>query len=280
MRARGRGGWRLFAWLFAIAGGALLARSVGARRMRTRARHWLRGRRLHLYGRLQGAAYRLGGGTPSPDVPDLVLTDRIRSTLGGLEKKLDIPHLHVMVNNRVALLHGEVSTADDAAAVVAAVRRVPGVSAVHSELAVGLTPGDTRPSEGRLNQQPSPMLTAFIRAAESAMTRPEPPAKSIVGAVLTTWFERLPRRERAHVASHLPPDVRALVAPIRRRQPTDVRSPSELYTTVAARCDLHDYYTAREVTRAVLGALRDLVPEERRDIEVVLPEQLAAIWAP
>lgn len=102
----------------------------------------------HLAGQLKGTAYRLSGGHPDPHVPDDVLADRIRSSLGPIEKRLDLPRIHVMVEKHVALLHGDVATAADAEELVASVQRVPGVAGVESYLHVGLIPGDTRPSEG------------------------------------------------------------------------------------------------------------------------------------
>ena len=115
-----------------------------ARRQVDFARHQLR----HAAGRLDGLSYRLSGRHPETDVPDNVLADRIRSDLGGLEKRRDLPHIHVMVEKRVALLHGDVATQDDADAIQQAVAAVPGVEGVKSHLHVGLLPSDTRPSDG------------------------------------------------------------------------------------------------------------------------------------
>lgn len=103
----------------------------------------------HGAGQLKGTAYRLSGGHPDPRVPDDVLADRIRSSLGPIEKRLDLPRIHVMVEKHVALLHGDVATDADADELIAAVERVPGVARVESHLHVGLLPGDTRPSEGK-----------------------------------------------------------------------------------------------------------------------------------
>lgn len=111
------------------------------------------GRRLrYLSGRLEGLSYRIEGRHPDPNVVDNVLADRIRSKLGGLEKQRDLPHIHVMVEDHVALLHGEVSTREDADAIESAVALVSGVKDVHSHLHVGLIGGDTRPSEGRAHR--------------------------------------------------------------------------------------------------------------------------------
>jgi BON domain len=99
-------------------------------------------------GRLEGLRYRLAGRHPDPDVDDLVLADRVRSTLGPMEHRLDIPRLHVQVQAHEVLLHGDVVDQGQAATILEATRAVPGVRAVHPHLCVGLLPGDTRPSEG------------------------------------------------------------------------------------------------------------------------------------
>jgi hypothetical protein len=93
-----------------------------------------------------GILYDLSGRKPDPNVADDVLADRIRSKIGPLEHKLDIPRIHVMVQDHVAILHGEVDLRTKAAALEWAVRRVSGVKDVESHLHVGLAPGDTRPS--------------------------------------------------------------------------------------------------------------------------------------
>ena len=141
-----------------VAGGLVLAGGAVLLRPDTRAnkvaRHQLdraASRARYLGGRLQGLRYRLRGGHPDPDVIDNVLADRIRSSIGGLEKRLDVPHIHVMVEGHVALLHGEVTSEEDALQLERAVAAVPGVVDVESYLHVGLTSGDTRPSEGRVD---------------------------------------------------------------------------------------------------------------------------------
>ena len=106
-------------------------------------------RRLrYVSGLMQGLSYRLAGRHPDPNVTDDILADRIRSQLGGLEKHLDLPHVHVMVEKHVALLHGEVATEADVEAIEKAVASVSGVKGVKSHLHVGLIGGDTRPSQG------------------------------------------------------------------------------------------------------------------------------------
>jgi hypothetical protein len=98
--------------------------------------------------RLRIVAQRLVGNVPDPNVSDDVLADRIRSYIGPVEKHLDVPHVHVMVADHVATLHGDVTDATAAAAIEHAVRHVSGVAHVESHLHRGLIPGDVRPSEG------------------------------------------------------------------------------------------------------------------------------------
>ena len=99
-------------------------------------------------GTVRGLFYRLAGRRPNPDVSDDILVDRVRSSIGGVEKRLDIPHIHVMVEDHVAILHGEVTEDSDIRTLEHAILGVSGVRGVESHLHVGLAPGDTRPSEG------------------------------------------------------------------------------------------------------------------------------------
>lgn len=115
------------------------------RRELHRATQWLH----HLEGRIQKVDYRLSGRHPDQAVMDNVLADRIRSSLGWLERRLELPHVHVTVEHHVALLHGDVATDADAQQVERAVAGVPGVVGVESYLHAPLARGDTRPSEGR-----------------------------------------------------------------------------------------------------------------------------------
>jgi hypothetical protein len=101
------------------------------------------------HGRFRGLLYRLFGRRPDPEVDDRTLADRVRSELGPLEKRLDVPHVHVMVEDHVVLLHGEVEWPHEAASIEEAVRRVSGVRRVESHLRTGTLPSNLRPSAGR-----------------------------------------------------------------------------------------------------------------------------------
>src|SRR3954468_21012037 len=45
-----------------------------------------------------GVLYRLAGRHPDPNVSDDVLANRIRSRFGPLERRLDVPRVHVAVD--------------------------------------------------------------------------------------------------------------------------------------------------------------------------------------
>jgi osmotically-inducible protein OsmY len=154
---------RLAVGLVMIGGVAMLGeRATTHTSMHATMRHSLHplARRVRgMGGRLRGRIYRLRKCRPDPDVTDPVLADRIRSTLGPLEKRLDLPHIHVMVHDHIALLHGDVGSYREVDEIDTAVAAVSGVAGVDSWLHVGLIAGDTRPSTGRAVVQPSDALT-------------------------------------------------------------------------------------------------------------------------
>jgi len=120
-------------------------------------------------GSAPGLLYRLAGRQPDPNVSDDVLADRIRSSLGPLEKRLDVPRVHVMVDDHVAILHGEITDRREADAIEQAVMGVSGVVGVESHLHVGLVGGDTRPSRGAATPAPpSDALCALLETAKQA----------------------------------------------------------------------------------------------------------------
>ena len=267
------------------AGGVALAGGVVLLRPGTHANKLVHhqldssGRKLrYLAGRLRGASYQLRGRHPDLDVIDNVLADRIRSSVGGLERRLDVPHIHVMVEDHVALLHGEVSSDADADELEQAVAAVTGVAGVESYLHVGLISGDTRPSAGHRDHPPSDSLQRLLDAAVDAGVRPES-ASSVVRGILATFADRLPVGERNHVAVHLPADVRTLFTPPRRaHRQAQPRTVHELVSGIAAATSELPHDKAQQVTAAVIETLRALVPEEASDVAAVLPEELRALW--
>jgi uncharacterized protein (DUF2267 family) len=237
------------------------------------------GKRLRFFGgQLRGVSYRLRGRHPAPDVVDNVLADRIRSELGGLEKRLDLPHVHVMVNDHVAMLHGEVGSQADADQIERAVEAVSGVAGVESYLHVGLGRGDSRPSAGRAVEHPSDALRRLMDAAVGEGIAPDR-AHAVVRAVLATFADRLPATERDKVDAHLPADVRALFSPPRRaHRPARVHNIHELVARVAFPGGELPADKAEQVATAIVRAFRDLVPDEAGHVGAVLPAELRALW--
>jgi uncharacterized protein (DUF2267 family) len=96
--------------------------------------------------------------------------------------------------------------------------------------------------------------------------------------VLAAFLDAVPEGERRHLLEHLPEDVVELTHPPRRvgswHRP---RSAGEFVVEVAEACG-RTVGTAEQVTGAVLGTLHDLVPEEVRDLEAVLPRGVRALW--
>jgi len=246
-------------------------------RLVRRMGHEVGRRTRHARGMVTGLRYRMSGGHPDPDVPDDVLADRIRSTIGPLEKQLDVPRVHVMVEDRVAMLHGEVPTLVDADTIAEAVLDVPGVMAVESYLHVGLLAGDTRPSAGH-HHEPSAALRHLLDAAGAAGAT-ERGAPSAVRSVLSAFADRLPGNQLDHLLAHLPADVAELArAPHRRgRTPHKIRTVPELVAVATARGGI-DPSHATAIATSVIGALRSLVPEEARDVRAVLPHELKEFW--
>jgi uncharacterized protein (DUF2267 family) len=229
--------------------------------------------------RAPGILYRLAGRRPDPDVSDDVLADRIRSSLRPLEKRLDVPRVHVMVDDHVAIVHGEVPNKREARAIEHAITRISGVTGVESHLHAGLVSCDTRPSQGAaVPQPPSEALRRLLGAASDAGAGRD--ARVAIHAVLCGFMDRLPDDERAQVLAHLPGDVRVLAGPVRRR---GVRSPRletlpQLVGAVTAEAGIEPQH-AEDVTRAVVAILRELVSEEEFVVAAMLPSELRELWA-
>ncbi len=223
-----------------------------------------------------GLIYRLAGRQPDPNVSDDILADRIRSTIGPLEKRLDVPRVHVIVEDRVAILHGDIPADADARAIEHAIFNVNGIRGVESHLHPGLISGDTRPSQSADRRPASDALKRLLGSARDAGARYPYAA---VHAVLCTFSDRIPDRERDHVFAHLPQDVQALAGPANRHgeRPRRVKTLVELVAAASAEGGM-DATTAPDITRAVVGTLHDLVPEESGDVSAVLPSELRDLW--
>ncbi len=253
---------------------AILERTPAGRRLsRQLARRVTRAARYES-GRLDGLRYRLAGRTPDPRASDRLLADRVRSVLGPLEHRLDVPRVLVTAYRHDVVLHGDVGKESQAEEIVAAVRGVPGVGQVDSHLHVGYFSGDSRPSEGAGHRPESHALRSLVAAAHGAGAAPGT-ERAAARSVLCTFVDALPRGERRHVLGHLPADLRALLeegpavphGPVRHLEGFAAAALPTLAPEVRA-----------SIVESVLGALRELVPEEARDIAAVLPEELREAW--
>lgn len=265
----------------AVTAVAIMGRKTVSGRALQRSADLLARRLRYAHGRLKGIRYRLAGRMPDPGVSDDVLADRIRSSLGSLEKRLDIPRVHVMVGEHVAILHGEIPATADAVAIEGAVTDLPGVRGVESYLHVGLGTEETRPSAGRAQAAgtPSVPLRELLDATERAGASRDD-ALGAVRAVLATFADRIPADERDQLLAHVPDDVRGLAAAPRRHgeRVARVRTVPELVVAIGSSNDVDPLHAAA-ITETVLAHLRQLVPEEVADVAAVLPKDLRELWS-
>ncbi len=252
---------------------------VALRPPRMAVRQWRTTRRQgrRLRGVMEGTRYRLAGRGPDPLVSDDVLADRIRSALGPVQKRLDVPRAHVMVTDHVAILHAEVGTIAEALGLAGAAGAVPGVMAVRCQLHVGLLPGQGRPSQGRLGRRaPSQPLRRLLDAAALAGAGADR-APTAVRAVVEAFAACLPARERYRLLAGLPADLRRLTAPRHPCRWTD--QPADLVTCVAHTSGLGDLVRAERVTVAVLDALGGVLPPvDAARVGPALPPGLRPLW--
>jgi uncharacterized protein (DUF2267 family) len=208
---------------------------------------------------------------------DDIVADRVRSALGPVCKRLDVPRAHVMVSDHVVTLHGEVDTVAEALTLSWAAGAVPGVLAVRCRLHVGLLPHQGRPSQGRLRQHPaSTTLGGLLEAAGRGGVGADQ-APTAVRAVVEAFGACLPAGERERLYSGLPRDLRRLAMPRHRCQWTD--RPADLLSCVAEVTGVGDLVRAERLTVAVLGRLsKVLSPVEASCIEHALPAELRPLW--
>ena len=227
-------------------------------------------------GRATGMRYRLGGNVPDPNVSDDILADRVRSSIGPIEKRLDIPRVHIGVTDHVVHLHGVVATPEERDQIERACSDVSGVLGTESYLHVGLGSGDTRPSEAMWHPEPSRQLRELLNAARAAGV-PSTGTWLAVRAVLSTFTDRIPAPERQHVFSHLPADVIGMAATPRRVGTIRPRSVAQLIGMVQGMSGLN-LEASEAVTESVLATLRELIPEEAGDVAATLPKELRELW--
>jgi osmotically-inducible protein OsmY len=127
---------------FALAGTvASLSRLTVVRRVAKAASRWVQ----QAVNRPRGRVLR---DQRNVEADDVVIADRVRSSIGSLLTELDTPRIHVMAEGSKVLLHGDIISQEARERVEEVVRRVPGVETIESFLRVGLLPGDSRPSNG------------------------------------------------------------------------------------------------------------------------------------
>lgn len=271
-----------------LAGARALAGSgVGTDALARRLQRIAAARARYLAGVLEGMAYRLSGGHPATDVPDAVLTQRVRSVLGPLEKRIDVPHIRVTAENGIITVSGHVATVRDATELVTATSAIAGVVGVTSRIEVGFAPGDTRPSQGR-HTEPSKgyrrlcdALAGSLPAAAASFPAADVTPRRALRAILSTFAARLPASERAHLLGHLPADVRALATPRAAQiaKAPHVRTADDLIAEISRAGVPGDPLVVERAVASVMQTLADLVPEEVADIAAVLPVDLRAFWA-
>lgn len=243
-----------------------------SRRLAREVSRWAR----YQSGLLKGFRYRFSGHSPDPTVDDGVLADRVRSVLGPLEHRLDVPRVHVQVQGHEVLLHGAVTSTKQLEAIIRAVREVPGVQQVQPHVHIGLARGDSRPSEGAAHRPPSEALASVLSAAHGAGV-PLGSERAAARSVLSTFADVLPEGERRHVLGHLPADLRALAEPARPRWKRH-RHLRRVTDFTNAALPLYEPDKRVEIVESVLGAVRDLVPEEVTGVGAVLPRDLSELW--
>lgn len=244
---------------------------LGGGQGRAVARRTLRrGRRMIAYtrGRLAGVRYAAAGRHPDEHVSDDVLADRVRTELGSVLHRLDLPKVHVTVERHVVTLHGDAGSLADVRRISRAVAAVPGVVGVRSALHVGLLPGNYRPSWGKRAAAASPALRRLLGAADRGGVEPAGRADA-VRAVLTAVANRLEREEWFDLRAHLPRDVRQLAG----RRSSAARKESDLVAAVADVAGLPGPVAAQTV-RATVQELTELVPPSATVLRALLPVDL------
>jgi len=210
-------------------------------------------------------------------VDERTLADRVRSMLGPLERRLDIPRVHVLGEGHTILLHGEVGSPADAAAIEAAAARIPGVHALESYPHVGLLPSDSRPSQGRAHQHSASYQRRVEAARAVGADRKQAPL--VVRATLAALADALPDRQREPLARRLPGDVRAMLTPPRRHGQARTRAHAFDQLVVGVSEAVDGWTTAAQhATQAVLAELHTLAPDETAALPAALPPEMRELW--
>lgn len=207
---------------------------------------------------------------------DRELVDRVRTALGPLERDLDVPHVHVMIDRGVVMLHGDTTSEQAEAAIAARAASVPGVEGVVSKLHIGLLPGEARPSDGE--REPSAAHRLLVHAAVGAGAG-EVTGERAVAAVLRALATELGPRTTARLRTHLSADVASLLVPATEGLVASVRDD---VATFYERIEHEDAMPAAHVpwvTAAVVRSLRSLVGDDVDAVAGALPPALAHLWS-
>jgi uncharacterized protein (DUF2267 family) len=269
----------------AMLGAGVIGTAVAASQDRGVGR-WLRraARRVgsdarYVAAAVPGFTYRITGEHPDPDVSDEVIAERVRARLGQITTHLGVPPIQAHVLERVALLEGALPRERDARRLERVALSVPGVQGVESHLHEDRT---VRRGEAAASiTLPSLALAELCEAAGDAGARDE---RAAVHAVLCAFTDRLPDTARGELAFHLPADVRALIAPPRRRGAhlDPPQTVADLVLAVLAADTVRPSIAVEDaegVTAAVIGTLRRLVPEATVAMLDALPRELADLWS-
>lgn len=121
--------------------------------------------------------------------------------------------------------------------------------------------GLVRPTTSAQHSRARRVLLEAARAARLPVGQEDRAAR----AVLAEFMRRVPADQRKRVLEHLPDDARSLAQPPRQHRTSDLHRAADLEEAVALTGEVPPGL-AGEVTRAVLAALHELLPDEVNDL--------------
>jgi uncharacterized protein (DUF2267 family) len=259
-----------------LAGIAVVGVHPRVRRTLRRSGQRVRRRISYLRGRVRGLRYRMLARGPTPDVDDDVLEQRVRSTLGSLRRRYDLPPIEVSaVMDGSVVLDGYAPDLEQVRELEASLSEIPGVEMVISRIQVD--DAVLRPSQRR-DPAASPLRRELLAAVRQLDVGDEEQVERLVAATLVALFSLLPDDPARHLRSHVPADVQMLIAPpIPIASDRKPRTTYELVDEVSQLCG-RSAGTSRQAIAAVFATLREMVPEEMDDVQAVLPAAIKPLW--